>query len=236
VNLLKTRGDHSGAFEHFILVALLAFIAGLFIHNSLLWRWDNLLYDAQLSFWTRTVSDEIIIVAIDDESLRELGRWPWSRSTHASLIDKLELESPRAIGLDIIFSEPDANNPEADELLARALRASGKVVLPVFMSQKSNNSFPIEALPLPELAGSAAALGHVHLDISADGIESRYCRTTGAVFVNAVVSRIPLPDTVRRPTGAFSTNRLFASHVRAIFTGAVSGQNSIDRNHCTGHE
>ncbi|MHC4856321.1 MAG: CHASE2 domain-containing protein [Planctomycetota bacterium] len=173
MNLLKTRGDHSGAFEHFILVALLAFIAGLFIHNSLLWRWDNLLYDAQLSFWTRTVSDEIIIVAIDDESLRELGRWPWSRSTHASLIDKLELESPRAIGLDIIFSEPDANNPEADELLARALRASGKVVLPVFMSQKSNNSFPIEALPLPELAGSAAALGHVHLDISADGIARR---------------------------------------------------------------
>jgi CHASE2 domain-containing sensor protein/signal transduction histidine kinase len=173
VSLLKTRGDHSGVFEHFVLVALLAFVSGLFIHNSLLWRWDNLLYDAQLSFWTRSVSDEIIIVAIDDESLRELGRWPWSRSTHASLIEKLELESPRAIGLDIIFSEPDAGNPGADVLLARALRDSGKVVLPVFMSQKSNNSFPIEALPLPELAGSAAALGHVHLDISADGIARR---------------------------------------------------------------
>jgi len=173
VNLLKTSGDHAGVVEHFVLVALLAFVSGLFIHNSLLWRWDNLLYDAQLSFWTRSVSDEIIIIAIDDESLRELGRWPWSRSIHASLIEKLELESPRAIGLDIIFSEPDAGNPEADVLLARALRASGKVVLPVFMSRKSNNSVPIEALPLPEFADSAAALGHVHLDIGADGIARR---------------------------------------------------------------
>ena len=173
MNLIYTRGNHSGVFEHLLLVAILAFVSGLFVHSNLLWRWDNLLYDAQLSFWTRPVSDEIIIVAIDDESLRQLGRWPWSRSIHASLIDKLELESPRAIGLDIIFSEPDASNPQSDILLERAMKSSGKVVLPVFMSQKSSNSFPIEALPLPGLAGSAAALGHVHLDVGADGIARR---------------------------------------------------------------
>ena len=173
MNLIYTRGNYSGVTKHLILVAILAIVSGLFVHSSLLWRWDNLLYDAQLSFWTRPVSDEIIIVAIDDESLRQLGRWPWSRSIHASLIDKLEFESPRAIGLDIIFSEPDADNLQSDAQLARAMKSSGKVVLPVFMSQKSSNSFPIEALPLPGLAGSAAALGHVHMDIGADGIARR---------------------------------------------------------------
>ncbi len=173
MNLIHSRGNHSGVLEHLLLVAILAVVSGLFVHSNLLWRWDNLLYDAQLSFWTRPVSDEIIIVAIDDESLRELGRWPWSRSIHASLIDKLDLESPRAIGLDIIFSEPDASDPQSDVLLARAMEASGKVVLPVFMAQKSSNSFPIEALPLPGLAGNAAALGHVHMDIGADGIARR---------------------------------------------------------------
>jgi signal transduction histidine kinase len=50
------------------------------------------------------------------------------------------------------------------------MRASGKVVLPVFMSQESSNSYPIEALPLPEFTHNAAALGHVHIDISDDGI------------------------------------------------------------------
>ena len=64
-------------------------------------------------------------------------------------------------------------NPLSDVLLARAMRASGKVVLPVFMSQESNNSYPIEALPLPEFTNNAAALGHVHIDISDDGIARR---------------------------------------------------------------
>lgn len=173
MNLTGAKGSSSGVIEHFFLVALLAFVAALFVHNNVLWRGDNLLYDAQLSFWTRTVSDDIIIIAIDDESLNELGRWPWPRSTHAQLINQLELESPRAIGLDIIFNESDINNPLSDVLLARAMRASGKVVLPVFMSQQSSNSYPIEALPLPEFTHYAAALGHVHIDISADGIARR---------------------------------------------------------------
>ena len=60
--------------EHLLLILLLSFVASLFVQNNLLWRWDNLLYDAQLSFWTRAVADDIIIVAIDDESLNELGR------------------------------------------------------------------------------------------------------------------------------------------------------------------
>ena len=159
MNLNRVKGDSSGVIEHIVLVAMLAFVAALFVHNNLLWRWDNLLYDAQLSFWSRSVADDIIIIAIDDESLNELGRWPWPRSTHARLINKLEKESPRAIGLDIIFSEPDANSPLSDVLLARAMRASGKVVLPVFMSQESNNSYPIEALPLPEFTEQCRSPG-----------------------------------------------------------------------------
>ena len=173
MNLLDTKGSRSSVIEHTLLVAALAFIAGLFVQYNLLWRWDNLLYDAQLSFWTRSVSDDIIIIAIDDESLNDLGRWPWPRSTHAQLINQLEAETPLTIGLDIIFNEPDANNPLSDVLLARAMRASGKVVLPVFMSQESRNSYPLEALPLPEFTSNAAALGHVHIDISNDGIARR---------------------------------------------------------------
>ncbi len=164
------RADLRG---HILLIVLLMFVSGLFVQNNWLWRWDNLLYDAQLAFWSRAVSKDIVIIAIDDESLNELGRWPWPRSMHARLIDKLSLESPKAIGLDIIFSEPDASNPLSDVLLARAMRASGNVVLPVYMSQISSNSYPIEALPIPEFTSNAAALGHVHVDISKDGIARR---------------------------------------------------------------
>lgn len=161
------------AVEHLLLVGTLLSIAALSVHFNVLWRWDNLLYDTQLSFWQRQVSDNIIIVAIDDESLNQLGHWPWPRSIHAQLINQLEDESPAAIGLDIIFSEPDSSNPLADQLLSDAIRESGRVVLPVYMSQQSINSVPIEALPLPQFTQYAAQLGHVHLDISNDGIARR---------------------------------------------------------------
>ena len=158
------------ALEHVLLVISLALLAGLFVKSSVLWRWDNLLYDAQLSFWSRSVSDDIIIVAIDDESLNELGRWPWPRATHAKIINQINQESPVVIGMDIIFSEPDTSDSSSDQQLADAIRDSGKVVLPVFMSKNSANSYPIEALPLPMFTRYAAALGHVHIDISDDGI------------------------------------------------------------------
>jgi len=165
--------QYSAKVEHYLLIILLSLTAALFTHNDVLWRWDNLLYDAQLSFWSRTVSDDIIIIDIDDESLKQIGRWPWPRSIHAELINQLDKESPRAIGLDIILNEPDSNNPVSDVLLARAMRKSGKVVLPVFMAQESSNATPIEALPLPEFTFNAAALGHVHIDVSDDGIARR---------------------------------------------------------------
>jgi CHASE2 domain-containing sensor protein/signal transduction histidine kinase len=163
----------SGLTSHVIITVLLMSMAGLFVHQEVLWRWDNLLYDAQLSMWTRPVGDDIIIVAIDDESLRRLGRWPWPRSTHAQLIDILSKESPRAIGLDIIFSEPDHVDPVSDQLLSESLRRSGKVVLPIFMARHGLQSYPVEALPLAEFTRYAAALGHVHIDIGQDGIARR---------------------------------------------------------------
>ena len=156
--------------EHLLLVLALVLTAGYFAHKNILWRWDNLVYDTQLSFWSRDIADDIIIVAIDDQSLYDIGHWPWARSTHAELIRKLDSESPQAIGLDILFSEPDQANPESDRLLGEAIQTSGKVVLPVYMARQSRNAVPIEALPLPMLTTHAAALGHVYADIDKDGI------------------------------------------------------------------
>lgn len=170
MNLINNHNKYAEQSKHYLLVILLTFVAGIFVHYDILWRWDNLLYDAQLSFRSHTVSDDIIIVTIDNESLKELGKWPWPRSIHAQLINQINLESPLVIGLDIIFNEPDINNPLSDVLLARAMRNSGKVVLPVFMAQQSSNSYPIEALPLPEFTTNAASLGHVHIAVSDDGI------------------------------------------------------------------
>ena len=47
------------------------------------------------------------IVDIDDESIRQIGRWPWPRAMMASLVDALAKANVAAIGFDVLFSEKD---------------------------------------------------------------------------------------------------------------------------------
>ncbi|MCL6621061.1 MAG: adenylate/guanylate cyclase domain-containing protein [Syntrophobacterales bacterium] len=48
---------------------------------------------------------EVIIVAVDDASLKRLGRWPWSREVIAGLISRIKAAGPRVVAADIIFAE-----------------------------------------------------------------------------------------------------------------------------------
>ncbi len=78
------------------------------------------------------VSEEtdVRVVDIDDESLSRIGQWPWPRTIVAELVTRLSLAGALAIGLDIVFPEPDRTSPmevlkvwpkteELQELLAR---------------------------------------------------------------------------------------------------------------------
>jgi adenylate cyclase len=75
-------------------------------------------------------SSPAIVVAIDERSLAEFGQWPWPRARIAELVRAIAASRPAAIGLDILFSEPDATSPDGsgDAALARAIRGH-KVVL-----------------------------------------------------------------------------------------------------------
>ncbi|MFA6318207.1 MAG: CHASE2 domain-containing protein, partial [Elusimicrobiota bacterium] len=67
-------------------------------------------YDLRSSLrQTGEPSNEIILVAIDDSSLGQIGRWPWPRWRVAGLVDKLASAQPKVIGLNILFSEEESN-------------------------------------------------------------------------------------------------------------------------------
>ncbi len=53
----------------------------------------------------------VIIVDIDERSLAQFGQWPWPRNLVADLIDRISATGPLAIGIDILFSEPDRYSP-----------------------------------------------------------------------------------------------------------------------------
>ncbi|MBN1882757.1 MAG: adenylate/guanylate cyclase domain-containing protein [Deltaproteobacteria bacterium] len=90
---------------------------------------------------TTSTKAPITIVAVDEKSLKAIGRWPWSRETLARLVEEINTGTPRVIGLDMFFPEettPDTiasaeemerivhkylgpDNPQGDDLV-RALR------------------------------------------------------------------------------------------------------------------
>lgn len=109
-------------------------------------------------------SDHVVVVGIDDKSLAQYGRWPWSRSLHAKVIGALAEMHPSVIGLDIGFSDPEEGM--GDSLLRDALKEAGNVILPTYPDTlKMNGSYELEGYdwskPLKEFSDSAEGLGHI---------------------------------------------------------------------------
>lgn len=89
---------------------------------------------ATFDLWQRVFPRErasapAVIVAIDEASLAAHGQWPWPRTLMAALIERVAAGRPAAIGIDVLFAEPDRLSPEqlapmvasGDPALARRL-------------------------------------------------------------------------------------------------------------------
>ena len=63
----------------------------------------------------------VVIVDIDEESLKEIGQWPWPRTTVADLVTKITDLGAVAIGFDIVFAEPDRMSPAIAERSFRGI-------------------------------------------------------------------------------------------------------------------
>jgi serine/threonine-protein kinase len=66
-------------------------------------------YDASSTQIAREPAPNIAIIAIDDSSVANIGRWPWPRDTHAKLINKLAGAKAKAIGYTVFLSEPQSD-------------------------------------------------------------------------------------------------------------------------------
>ncbi|MGN0587076.1 MAG: CHASE2 domain-containing protein, partial [Oscillospiraceae bacterium] len=104
------------------IVFLLAFLISFY---DVFYSFDSLMRD-KLYQQPRGINNKIKIIAIDDETLRELGPFgTWSRSVYADVIERLG-DMPAVIGMDImVFGE---NDSEGDETLKKACTESGRVV------------------------------------------------------------------------------------------------------------
>ncbi len=149
--------------------ALLLLFAVVFTQTGLLTGFSRIFYDQFIRFSSHPPAEDIVIVAIDQHSLDQLGRWPWPRRLHAELLNKLASFEPKVITFDIIFAEPDTGVPNDDDILAESIAENGPVVLPI-MVEKPWSAPLRETLPLEKFSVVAAGLGHVDTELDSDGI------------------------------------------------------------------
>ena len=86
-----------------VVVTLLMVLAG---HSDLLQSLERKAYDMGVQASSRNPSERIAVIAIDDQSIANLGRWPWSRDLHARMTDLLAGAPAKVIGNTVFFSEP----------------------------------------------------------------------------------------------------------------------------------
>ncbi len=166
---MTTLTRYSARTESLKLGVLLTALCLALIFSDALWRWDRLIYDMQSSTINRPASDDIVIIAVDENSLQQIGRWPWPREVHAQLINILSQSQVKATLIDMVFAEPSSTT-NSDQQLANAIQNNAQVTLPVMMEQTRLRGQLIETLPLPPLTTAAASLGHVHVELDRDGI------------------------------------------------------------------
>ena len=117
-----------------------------------------------------TQRSAVVLVLIDDESLRQYGRWPWSRELLGRLVSKIASNGARVIGLDVLLSEPQS--PATDTALEESLRASGRTVIVGKVGALADGPHWVE--PLPLFSASAVMVGHAHAVLDEDGICRRF--------------------------------------------------------------
>ena len=156
---------------------LLGFFCVLLLASGLLgWseatrKVDRLIHDVWVRIGQSEPPDDVIIAAIDTESLTSLGRWPWSRELQSLVLEQLAQHGARAVVIDVLHMEPDVS-AAADARLAAAVAALPIAILPVLVERGPSGAV-VERLPLPALSRAATDLGHIVMPIDDDGLVRR---------------------------------------------------------------
>lgn len=109
----------------------------------------------------RKWDDRLVLIKIDEPSIKQFGQFPWKRSRYADLLDRLTQADASIIAFDLLFSE---SSPD-DAAFAQAMLKSKRVVL---AQAEDESGQPL--LPIPELRDAAVASGHIRIWADTDGM------------------------------------------------------------------
>lgn len=146
-------------------------------------------------------AEDIVIVDIDERTLAamapEYGRWPWPRQVLAEFAEQVGAQGPKAIVFDVLFSDPDIQNPDSDGWFNEVLARMPNTFLPMLRLPPAHDALSelhyaqvpgatkatpdarddaTVALVVPPFAGAQVAgrLGTINVEPDIDGVVRRY--------------------------------------------------------------
>ena len=151
-----------------LLLTAIGLLLGLVAYQTSL---EHFFYDRLFLLRGKTQPPpEILIVAIDEPSFQVLNQqWPWPRSMHAKLLNRLYQAGAKTVALDVVFAEPSAGTE--DSALWSALLQNPTAVLAAEMSQNLTEKVELETLisPTTSVAPNGTRIGVINVPIDSDG-------------------------------------------------------------------
>ena len=92
--------------DWFFGVVIVIVVFGLNFATSFFKVLETKAYDWGVQATSKQPSDKVAVIAIDEQSIANIGRWPWPRDIHAAMIDKLTAAKAKVIGNTIFYFEP----------------------------------------------------------------------------------------------------------------------------------
>ncbi len=158
--------------EWLIAIGLTLLLMSLIIISNITKPIGNGIYDQIQSVFDDTPTNDIVIIAIDDRTINQLGGWPISRLNYAKLLQDLTDtdNQPKAIGFDILFFDETKD----DSVLIEQMRKH-RVILPFEILSASTASNPVPQVhkPYEKIASAAADFGHIEVTFDIDGLVRR---------------------------------------------------------------
>jgi len=164
-------------------------------------------YDFASTSTSRLPSDRIAIIAIDDQSIANIGRWPWSRDIHATLIDLLAAAKAKTIVETVFFIEPQVDRGLSFIRQMKTLLPAGSDVV---------NS------PL------ARVIAQAELALDTDAVLAASIKNAGNVLVPSVFALGEPQGNPDKPLPAFALKSAI-SEKSGFSVPALSGQQPIDQ-------
>jgi serine/threonine-protein kinase len=138
-------------------------------------------YDVGMQAASRAPSDKVAVIAIDDQSIANIGRWPWPRDKHAAMTDLLAGAKAKVIVSTLVLSESEVERNPGYKLVTEALDIAARAA----------------ASPAPasaELDSVVSALKRAEEALNTDGKLAESFKRAGNVVLPMVFQAIAEPQ------------------------------------------